>query len=146
MLQITPQQTIMVAVQPVDFRKGIDGLAALCRIKLKQDPFSGTLFVFTNRQRTSVKIIVYDGQGYWLCMKRFSQGKLAWWPTESGSCTYELLASQLQILLYQGSPQGAKIPEDWRSLKRPKQEETGTFDLRVPVFPDNSREANPAVI
>jgi transposase len=142
MLQITPQQTIMVAVQPVDFRKGIDGLAALCRIKLKQDPFSGALFVFTNRHRTSVKIIVYDGQGYWLCMKRFSKGKLAWWPTESGSCTCELLASQLQILLYQGSPQGAKIPEDWRSLKRPKQETDDTFAPIFPALIDTSRATN----
>jgi len=81
MLQITPQQTIFVAIKPVDFRKGIDGLAALCRSQLNHDPFSGALFVFTNRQRTAVKIIVYDGQGFWLCMKRFSQGKLAWWPT-----------------------------------------------------------------
>lgn len=122
MLQITPQQTIFVAVQAVDFRRGIDGLAALCRLRLNQDPFSGALFVFTNRQRTSVKIIVYDGQGYWLCQKRFSQGKLAWWPKASESPSHELLASQLQILLYQGFPEGAKIPEDWRKLKPPKKE------------------------
>lgn len=83
MLQITPQQTIFIAINPVDFRKGIDGLAALCRSQLNHDPFSGALFVFTNRQRTAVKIIVYDGQGFWLCMKRFSQGKLAGGPHQA---------------------------------------------------------------
>lgn len=156
MLQITPQQTIFVAVKPVDFRKGIDGLAALCRLQLKQDPFSGALFVFTNRQRTAVKIIVYDGQGYWLCMKRFSQGKLAWWPKASSNALSSpsqessqiLLASQLQILLYQGCPQDAKIPEDWRQIKRPATkalEYSAADDLFVPDFPsfaDNSKEAS----
>lgn len=159
MLQITPQQTIFVAVDPVDFRKGIDGLAALCRSQLNHDPFSGALFVFTNRQRTAVKIIVYDGQGYWLCMKRFSQGKLAWWPkastkasnAQSNESSQTILASQLQILLYQGCPQDAKIPEDWRKIKRPVAKaleysaEAGIFDPAFPVFPsfpDNSKEAN----
>jgi len=166
MLQITPQQTIFVAVKPVDFRKGIDGLAALCRSQLNHDPFSGALFVFTNRQQTAVKIIVYDGQGFWLCMKRFSQGKLAWWPSTSTSTTtstntpgpsskesYQiLLASQLQILLYQGCPQDAKIPEDWRQIKLPSAKvleysaDTGILDIAFPVFPDNSREANLGVI
>ena len=46
MIQITPQMRILLAVQPVDFRKGIDGLAALCRQALLGDPLSGTLFVF----------------------------------------------------------------------------------------------------
>lgn len=159
MLQITPQQTIFVAIKPVDFRKGIDGLAALCRSQLNHDPFSGALFVFTNRQRTAVKIIVYDGQGYWLCMKRFSQGKLAWWPPSSNSSnnisglqsqesSQVLLASQLQILLYQGCPQDAKIPEDWRKIKRPEtkaleySQEDEDFDLVFPAFFDNSKVAN----
>lgn len=78
MLQLTPQQIILLAIQPVDFRKGIDGLAALCQGQLLEDPFSGKLFVFTNRRRRAVKIIVYDGGGFWLCLKRFSKGKLAW--------------------------------------------------------------------
>ncbi len=119
MLQITPHQTILLGIKPVDFRRGIDGLAGLCQTQLGQDPFSGKLFVFTNRRKTSVKIIVYDGQGYFLCQKRFSQGKLAWWPSADQSPSYELLASQLQILLYQGIPEGAKIPADWRRIKPP---------------------------
>lgn len=115
MLQIAPQQTILLAIKPADFRKGIDGLAALCRSQLNQDPFSGKVFVFTNKRRTAVKIIVYDGQGYWLCLKRFSKGKLAWWPATQRAA-HQLLPSQLHILLYQGSPQTANIPENWRNI------------------------------
>lgn len=58
MIQITPQMRIVVAVEAVDFRKGIDGLAALCKEKLAGDPFSGWLFVFRSRSLTSIKVLV----------------------------------------------------------------------------------------
>ena len=118
MLQITPQHTILLAVHPVDFRRNIDGLAALCKQTLMQDPFSGTLFVFTNKKRQHIKIIVFDGKGFWLISRRFSQGKLAWWPTET-TTTHELTATELQILLAQGIPHSVHIPDDWRRLKPP---------------------------
>ncbi len=70
MIQITPQMRIMVAVAPADFRKGIDGLARMCKDVLGQDPFSGWVFVFRNRKATALKILVYDGQGFWLCHKK----------------------------------------------------------------------------
>jgi len=60
MIQITPQMRIMVAVEPADFRNGIDGLARVCRRVLEMDPFSGYVFVFRNRRATSIKIITYD--------------------------------------------------------------------------------------
>jgi len=59
MLAITPQMRILVAVEAVDFRKGIDSLAELCRAKLQTDPFSGCLFVFRSRRATSIKVLVY---------------------------------------------------------------------------------------
>jgi len=61
MIQITPQMRILLAVEPVDFRKGIDGLVGLCRQKLEADPFSGAMFVFSSRSRKSIKILCYDG-------------------------------------------------------------------------------------
>jgi hypothetical protein len=70
MIQITPQMRILVAIEPCDFRKGIDGLARVCKELLKQDPFSGWVFVFRNRPATALKALVYDGQGFWLCHKR----------------------------------------------------------------------------
>ncbi|MGQ0736619.1 MAG: IS66 family insertion sequence element accessory protein TnpB [Acidobacteriota bacterium] len=74
MIQITPQMRILVAVDPQDFRKGIDGLARVCREVLEADPFSGWTFVFRNRRQTALRILSYDGQGFWLAHKRFSQG------------------------------------------------------------------------
>ncbi|HDW3102438.1 TPA: IS66 family insertion sequence element accessory protein TnpB [Legionella pneumophila] len=115
MLQITPQHRLLLAVEPVDFRKGIDGLKALCRQKLLDDPFSGTVFVFTNSMRTSVKLFVYDASGFWLCQKRFSRGKLAWWPSGLNP-SVQLRSSELLILLAQGHPIKASLPDDWRSM------------------------------
>lgn len=54
---------ILLAVETVDFRNGIDGLARVCKQQLQADPFSGGLFIFRNRRRTAIKILVYDGQG-----------------------------------------------------------------------------------
>ena len=85
MLAITPQMRILVAVEAVDFRKGIDSLAELCRAKLEADPFSGCLFVFRSRRATSIKVLVYDGQGFWLATKRLSKGRFRWWPQRRGS-------------------------------------------------------------
>ena len=70
MIQLTPQMKIKVAVEPVDFRKGIDGLAAVCRQVMASDPFSGQVFVFRNKRRTAIKILLYDGQGFGLFQKR----------------------------------------------------------------------------
>ena len=61
-IQIAPQMRILVAIEPVDGRKGIDSLARLCQDKLRADPFSGCLFVFRSRRGTSIRILVYDGQ------------------------------------------------------------------------------------
>jgi transposase len=67
MLQLSPQSRIFVAVEPVDFRRGIDGLGAICRQQLEQNPLHGAVFVFRNRRATAIKLLVYDGQGFWLC-------------------------------------------------------------------------------
>ena len=74
MLQLTPQSIIFVATAHVDFRKGIDGLAAICRNVMLVDPLSGTLFLFYNRCKTAFKILAFDGQGFWLIQKRLSKG------------------------------------------------------------------------
>src|SRR4029453_9788573 len=61
--------------------KGIDGLAAVCRRVLGDNPLSGAVYVFRNRAGTALKILCYDGQGFWLCTKRLSQGCFRWWRT-----------------------------------------------------------------
>lgn len=116
MIQITPQMRIFLAVEPVDFRKGIDGLAALCRQKLQCEPLDGALFVFSSRRRTSLKILVYDGQGFWLCQKRLSQGRFGCWPQDSAHAAISLDAHQLQLLLWNGDPTSGKTAPMWRRI------------------------------
>lgn len=91
MLQITAKHNIFIAIQPIDFRKGIDGLASYCRTILYQDPQNGHVFVFRNKNHTAIKILLYDTQGFWLCLKRLSKNKFTWWPTS------KQLAKQLSI-------------------------------------------------
>jgi transposase len=115
MLQITPQMKILVAVEPADFRKGIDGLAAICKSSLRQDPFAGTVFVFRNRRATAIKVLVYDGQGFWLCQKRLSEGRFRWWPS-SEEATQALAAHQLTVLFSAGNPNRTSAAPEWRSV------------------------------
>ena len=115
MLQITPQMRILVAVAPVDFRKGIDGLAALCKETLKHDPFSGTVFVFRNRRATAIKVLVYDGQGFWLCQKRMSENRFRWW-IQATDTVKSVAAHEAAVLFSAGNPNRTDAAADWRSV------------------------------
>jgi transposase len=124
MIQITPQMRILVAIEPTDFRRGIDGLARVCKEVLRHDPFSGCLFVFRNRPATALKILVYDGQGFWLCHKRLSSGRFRCWPTEgaadqASSGARTLAAHQLQVLLAAGDPEAIQAAPAWRPVGYP---------------------------
>ncbi|MBC7360307.1 MAG: IS66 family insertion sequence element accessory protein TnpB [Desulfacinum sp.] len=114
MIQLIPKMLIQVAVEPVDFRKGIDGLAAVCRKVLEEDPFSGYLFFFRNKKATTIKALVYDGQGFWLCQKRLSKGRFAWWPR--GAPVRELAVDELHSRLWNRSPVKGQPP--WRPVKK----------------------------
>lgn len=116
MIQLVPQLKILLAIEPVDFRKGIDTLAAVCQQRLAQDPMSGALFVFRNKSGTALKMLVFDGTGYWLCLKRYSQGKVSWWPVSNETPLHPLAAQQLSVLLYHGHPELARFNDDWRKL------------------------------
>ena len=116
MIQVTPQMRILVAVESADFRKGIDALAQLCRAELQADPFSGVVFVFRNRRGTSVRILNFDGQGFWLCTKRLSSGRFRFWPSKTGSAAATLLAHELQVLLSAGDPKGTRAAPQWRPV------------------------------
>ncbi len=131
MIQITPHMRILVAVDPIDFRAGIDGLVALCRQRLDADPFNGGLFVFSNRRRSAIKILTYDGSGFWMCQKRLSSGRLSYWP-DGVSPARTLEACELQVLLMGGDPMQAKVPVPWRRLP--------VAASRPPVMPRVSAE------
>jgi transposase len=114
MIQITPQMHVLVAVEPVDLRKGIDGLAAVCREKLQADPFSGWLFIFRSRRARAIRILCYDGQGFWMAHKRLSKGRFPWWPTGETTAR-KLAAHQAQLLLAAGNPETEAAPV-WRQV------------------------------
>ena len=114
MIQLAPQMRILVAIEPVDLRKGIDGLAQLCREKLGADPFSGYLFIFRGRRATAIKLLAYDGQGFWIAQKRLSKGRFRWWPTGEESAR-RLQVHQAQLLRAAGDPE-AKAAPLWRAV------------------------------
>jgi transposase len=116
MIQITPQMRVLVAVEAIDFRRGIDGLARVCRESLASDPFSGAVFVFRSKRGTSIKLLVYDGQGFWLCQKRLSEGRFKWWPSRSDGAAAPLRTHELAVLLSAGDPRWTQAAPEWRRV------------------------------
>lgn len=111
MIQITPQHQLHVCIAPIDFRCGIDRLIGLSRSQLTQDPFDGTVLAFRNRRGSAVKLLVYDGTGFWLCHKRFSKGKLKYWPKTAQD---KICAMQMHVILHQGAD--VELATAWRAL------------------------------
>ena len=106
---------ILVALEAVDGRKGIDSLVQLCHEKLLADPFSGCLFVFGSRRATSIRVLAYDGsQGFWLAQKRLSKGRFVWWPSGTGPAR-AIEAYQAQLLTAAGNPDTQAAPM-WRRV------------------------------
>jgi transposase len=117
MFQVTPQMRILVGIEPVDGRKGIDSLAQLCRAQLGEDPFSGCVFLFRNKNATTLTMLAYDGQGFWLARKRLSKGRFRWWP-DAAEPAAVLQAYQAQVLMAAGDPSTKAAPV-WRAVRMP---------------------------
>src|ERR1700686_3820246 len=88
---------IYIAVEAVDMRKGFEGLYGLVRDHLGQDPLSGYLFLFTNRTKTRVKALVWDGSGLWVCAKRLEKGRFRW--PEAKARSVAMRPEELAMLL-----------------------------------------------
>ena len=97
MITIPSGVRVLVATRPVDFRKGGEGLAALVREALGEDPFSGTLFVFRSKRADRIKILAWDGSGLVLFWKRLEHGAFRWPPISDG--VMRLSTSQLAALV-----------------------------------------------
>ena len=119
MIQITAQMRVLVAIESIDGRKGIDSLVRLCQDKLAEDPFSGCVFVFRSRSGAAIRLLTYDGQGYWLAQKRLSKGRFVWWP-ESSSATRPLEAYEAQLLMAAGDVSRVRAAPMWRRVNTPK--------------------------
>ena len=99
MLYLTAHTKIWLATNPVDFRRQLDGLIALCQTQFNQNPRSGHLFVFINRSRTMIRVLCYEEHGYWLATKRLSRGRYTSWPTTAKESMSERHASELTKIL-----------------------------------------------
>ena len=117
MLQISPQMKFLVAVEPVDFRRGIDGLARLCQETLRHDPFVGAVFVFRNRKATALKLLTDDGQVFWLRHKRLSQGRFQMPKVPIGATRVEMDATTLAMLLDGIDVKYVRRPTTWSPPK-----------------------------
>jgi transposase len=98
MLGVGVATKIYLAVEAVDMRKGFEGLYGLVRDPLGQDPLSGHLFLFTNKTRTRLKALVWDGSGLWVCAKRLEKGRFRW-PEAEGKHSVTMRAEELAMLV-----------------------------------------------
>ena len=125
---------ILVATQPVDFRKGHDGLAALVQLALKEDPFTGTVFVFRAKRADRLKILFWDGTGLVMAYKRLEETTFAWPAIQNGVLT--LNRAQFEAL-FDGRGGSENSPGDcfpdasgarsgrWRRAGQLRQNESG---------------------
>jgi transposase len=93
MLYLTAHTKVWLAIKPVDFRRQLDGLIALCQTQFNHNPRSGHLFVFINRSRTMIRVLCYEEIGYWLATKRLSRGYYTLWPSTANEAISERHAS-----------------------------------------------------
>jgi transposase len=94
-----PATKIYIAVEAVDLRKGFDGLYGLVRDQLRQDPLSGHLFLFSNRTRSRLKALVWDGSGLWVCAKRLEKGRFRWPAARETQRSVTVRAEELAMLV-----------------------------------------------
>jgi transposase len=98
MFGLGPATKIYIAVEAVDMRKGFEGLYGLVRDQLGQDPLSGHLFLFSNRTRSRLKALVWDGSGLWVCAKRLEKGRFRW-PVAEGVRSVTMRPEELAMLV-----------------------------------------------
>jgi transposase len=98
MFGLGPATRIYLGVEAIDMRKGFDGLYGLVRDQLGQDPLSGHLFLFTNRSRTRLKALAWDGTGLWICAKRLERGRFRWPKADDGT-SVTMRPEELAMLL-----------------------------------------------
>ena len=104
---------VYLAAGATDMRKGFDGLYGLVREQLAQDPLSGHVFVFSNRSRTRLKLLYWDGSGLWVCAKRLERGRFRW-PEAGEAASLTVSQAELEMLLAGLEPAVAGRRNWWR--------------------------------
>jgi transposase len=100
MLNFPPTVRIWLASQPVDLRRGFDGLAEQVRLRMQADPLSGHVFVFRNKRSDRIKLLYWDEDGFVILYKRLEQGTFRWPIPAQGQSSVTLRAAELAMLLY----------------------------------------------
>jgi transposase len=118
MIQIPVTSKIFIMHEAISFRNSFDGTIAIVKHILNKDSMDGSFFVFRSKQGHSLRILYYDGSGYWLSNKRLSKGSFKKiWPSGDKNIMYStLLVRELQILLWGGNPFGCRFPKLWRAV------------------------------
>ena len=120
MLTLPASVRIYVAAEPVDLRRGFDGLAAATRTLIRQDPLSGHVFVFLNRRGNRIKLLMWDRTGYLLIYKRLERSKFRLTTEPAAGCRHvELDAGDLALMLEGVDLRGVRRHERWRPLAPP---------------------------
>lgn len=113
MLALSPRTRVFLAVGATDMRKSFDTLLAEVSGSLAEDPLSGHLFVFANRPRTRLKILVWDGSGLWVLAKRLEKGTF-WWPRAATADAKSVSMTSTELsLLVAGIDLSATRPRRW---------------------------------
>ncbi len=118
MFTIPNNATVYLSLSSVDFRKQIRGLKKWVRNEMKMDPLSETYFLFISKNKKSMKILYYDGQGSCLHTKQLSQGKFKWWDSihDTALNYLEIKAIISQVILMNGSVKQLQIQENWKRI------------------------------
>ena len=106
MLTVPPSTKIFLVTGPTDMRKQFDSLAAIVSGTLKLDPVSGHVFAFCNRRRNRLKLLVWDGSGFWVMARRLEGGTFAW--PQDGDLSHEMSSDELSVLLAGVDLRGAR--------------------------------------
>lgn len=101
-------EAICLATEPVDMRTGIDGLSLRVQQALGKAPCDGTVYVFANRRRTRMKLVCWDGNGVWMCLRRLHRGQFVW--PDVDAVSWQIDARQWQWLV---------AGVDWQRLSAP---------------------------
>jgi len=102
MLSFAGSLKVFVALEPCDMRKGFNGLHALAAERLGEDPRQGAVFVFSNRRRTRLKLLYFDGTGLWVMTKRLEQGTFSWPRSAQPQATKLKLTAEALAMLTDG--------------------------------------------
>lgn len=115
MIQVTSHMRLFAAIEPLNFRKRLDGTIGVCRAKFEVDPYDGAVYLFRNRRKTLIRIYCFDGLVEWCCDLRIAKGKFPFWPSSEKQIK-PIQAHELYLLIRGGNPDATRVQEDWRKI------------------------------